>query len=194
MAMQNIDDIIDDYTGLSRTVLEYGLITKRLVDAAKQPGFTVDSWAPLGELIDTDDVRADRKLQRGDELAAVRRLPDQLGDLLGVGLLVQAGHREPGTWCSSNSKSAAGSETFESSVNSVSVYEFNADGKITHVDVYLQMAAARSRHARQLRGRRDLRVKSTLDRHRLLIDFFTDNELLHDPYAIWPRCARVPAA
>ena len=30
--------------------------------------------------------------------------------------------------------------TFSNSVNSVSVYEFNAAGKITHVDVYLQMA------------------------------------------------------
>ena len=29
---------------------------------------------------------------------------------------------------------------FSNSVNSVSVYEFDSGGKITHIDVYLQMA------------------------------------------------------
>ena len=43
MAMQDVEDIIGDYTGLSRKVLEYSVITKNLVDKAKKPGFTVDS-------------------------------------------------------------------------------------------------------------------------------------------------------
>jgi hypothetical protein len=48
--LRHIRDVIDDHVGRSRTVLEYGLVTKRLVDEAKKPGFSADSWAPLAEL------------------------------------------------------------------------------------------------------------------------------------------------
>src|SRR5215510_3352788 len=55
MAMQDVNDIVDDYSGRSRTVLEYCVTTKRLVDEAKRPGFSVDSWAPLAELVAVGD-------------------------------------------------------------------------------------------------------------------------------------------
>jgi hypothetical protein len=53
--LRDIRDVIDNHVGRSRTVLEYGLVTKRLVDEAKKPGFGVDSWAPLAELVAIDE-------------------------------------------------------------------------------------------------------------------------------------------
>ena len=45
--LKEVSDVIANYTGLSRTVLEYSQVMKRLVDGAKQPGFSVESWSPL---------------------------------------------------------------------------------------------------------------------------------------------------
>ena len=36
-------------------MLDYSALMKRMVDEAKRPGFTVDSWGPLAELIDTEN-------------------------------------------------------------------------------------------------------------------------------------------
>lgn len=53
--LRELDEVVGEYAGLSRKVLEYSQIMKRLVDRAKQPGFTEQSWAPLGELVAGDD-------------------------------------------------------------------------------------------------------------------------------------------
>ena len=55
MALQEVSDVIGNYMGLSRKVLEYSQIMKRLVDSARQPGFSVESWAPLVELVAIDE-------------------------------------------------------------------------------------------------------------------------------------------
>ena len=55
-----------------------------------------------------------------------------------MGLLVQADHRDADVvFLELEERSQIGD--FSSVVNSVSVYEFNADDKITFVAVYLQM-------------------------------------------------------
>ena len=139
MAMQDVEDIIGDYTGLSRKVLEYSVITKNLVDKAKKPGFTVDSWAPLGELIDTE------KFVRVGNFKEVMNWQEYVTFLTNW-----ASNSE---WeCSFKRITEAGNVVFleleersrigdfSNSVNSVSVYEFDKAGKITHIDIYLQMA------------------------------------------------------
>ena len=55
MELRNLDDVIGDYTGLSRKILDYSALMKRMVDEAKQPGFSAESWGPLAELIDTEN-------------------------------------------------------------------------------------------------------------------------------------------
>lgn len=138
-SMPDINDIIDEYSGLSRKVLDYGVITKRLVDEAKQPGFGVDSWAPLGELIDTE------KFVRVGNFKEVMNWNDYVAFLTGW-----AANSE---WeCSFKRVTEVGNVVFleleerstigdfSNSVNSLSVYEFDKAGKITHIDVYLQMA------------------------------------------------------
>ena len=44
-----------NFTGLSRTVLEYGEAFGRLVERLKEPDLPADAWAPLEKLIDTDN-------------------------------------------------------------------------------------------------------------------------------------------
>jgi hypothetical protein len=55
MVLRDVSEVVGDYTGLSRRVLEYSLIMKRLVDQAKHPGFSESGWAPLAELVAVDE-------------------------------------------------------------------------------------------------------------------------------------------
>lgn len=137
--MHDVDDIINDYSGLSRKVLDYAVITKGLVDEAKKPGFTVDSWAPLAELIDTESfVRVGnfKEVMNWQEYvsfltnwASASQWECSFKRVTEVGNVVFLELEE---------RSRIGD--FANSVNSASVYEFNKAGKITHIDVYLQMA------------------------------------------------------
>lgn len=139
MVLQQVGDVVANYSGLSRKVLDYSLLMKRLVDSARQPGFSSASWAPLTELIATDEF------VRVGNFKEVMRWPDYI-DFLTSWAMASA-------WeCSFKRVTEVGSTVFleleersrigdfSSVVNSMSVYEFNAAGKIHHLDIYLQMA------------------------------------------------------
>ena len=51
--MQDIHAIIDSYSGLARKALDYSVTIKRLIDAAKQPGFVGD-WSELSAFVDVE--------------------------------------------------------------------------------------------------------------------------------------------
>ena len=53
--MPELAELLTRHTGRSRTVLEYAATTGRLVTDAKAPGFTEDDWAPLADLVDTEN-------------------------------------------------------------------------------------------------------------------------------------------
>jgi hypothetical protein len=133
-----IDDVIGETSGRSRAVLEYSQITKRLVESAKQPGFTVESWAPLAELIAVGEfvrIGPFKEVMNWDEYAefltnwavsadwdcSFQRVTET-ADLVFLEL---------------EERSRMGD--FNSVVNTVSVYEFNADDKLRRIAVYLQM-------------------------------------------------------
>lgn len=139
MALQNVEDVIGNHTGRARTVLEYSLVIKRLVDEAKKPGFTVDSWAPLAELVAVDEferVGAFKEVMKWSDYVdfltnwatssewecSFKRITET-ADLVFLEL---------------EERNAVGD--FTSVVNSLSVYKLNGAGKITHIDLYLQMA------------------------------------------------------
>jgi hypothetical protein len=122
---------------LCDTVLEYSRTMKRVVDRAKQPGFTEADWAPLAELVAVDDF---------ERVGAFRELMDWRQY---TGFLTQ--------WASASEWESTFRRVHEWSnivfleleersniggrvdvVNSLSVYEFNAAGKIRHLDIYLQ--------------------------------------------------------
>lgn len=137
--MKDVEDVIGEYSGLSRAVLDYSVIMKRMVGEAKQPGFSEESWAPLADLIATDEfVRVGNFKEVMDWQGYVEFLTAwatacewecSFKRITEVGNVVFLELEE---------RASAGD--FSNVVNSLSVYEFDDAGKIRHVDIYLQMA------------------------------------------------------
>jgi hypothetical protein len=136
--MTTFDDVLATTTGRSRAVLEYSRITKRLVESAKQPGFTVESWAPLAELIAVPEfvrIGPFKEVMSWAEYAefltnwavsadwdcSFQRITETT-DLVILEL---------------EERTRIGD--FTSIVNTVSIYEFNADNRVRRIAVYLQM-------------------------------------------------------
>ncbi|MCV7282191.1 hypothetical protein H7J88_21400 [Mycolicibacterium flavescens] len=136
--MTTVADVLATATGRTRTVLEYSQVTKRLVDSAKQPGFTAESWAPLGDLIAIDEfVRIGpfkevmnwaeytefltNWAKSSDWNCSFQRITETT-DLV---FLELEEHSRIGD--------------FSNVVNTLSVYEFDADHKVRRIAVYLQM-------------------------------------------------------
>jgi len=112
---------------------------KRMVDEAKEPGFTIDSWGPLAKLIDTENF------ERVGNFKEVMKWQDYIGFLTGWASssewdcsFKRVTHVGNVVFLELEERSQIGE--FSNAVNSASVYEFNDAGKITHIDVYLQMA------------------------------------------------------
>ncbi|KDE99223.1 hypothetical protein Y900_009740 [Mycolicibacterium aromaticivorans JS19b1 = JCM 16368] len=124
---------------LSQTVLDYSAVMKRLVDEAKQPGFSTENWAPLAELIDTQNfVRVGNfkeVMNWGEYVAFLTNWATSSEWESDFKRVTQAGNV---VFLELEERSRIGE--FSNSVNSVSVYEFDPSGKITRIDVYLQMA------------------------------------------------------
>ena len=131
----------DAVTGhYARKVLQYGDIIERTVKAAKEPGFTEAGWDELGALLDVakfervgnDKVAMGWDVYRGllmqwatttDFWSKFRRI-SEVGNLV---FLELEEHNTP--------RGGA-----ESVVNSCTLYEFDAAGKLVHLDIYLQHA------------------------------------------------------
>lgn len=131
-------DVIDSHAGRARTVLQYSLITKRLVDEAKKPGFSVDSWAPLAELLAIDEF------ERVGAFKEVMTWSDYVDFLTNWAMssewecsFKRITESDGRVFLELEERSRVGD--FSSVVNSVSVYEFTDDGRIRHIDIYLQM-------------------------------------------------------
>ncbi|TDC88537.1 hypothetical protein [Actinomadura sp. 7K507] len=139
MVLREISDVIDDYTGNSRAALEYGLTTKRIVDRAKQPGFSAESWAPLAALVAVDEF------ERVGNFKEVMTWNEYIGFLTTWAPSAQWDcsfkrvTETPGlVFLELEERATVGDH--KNTVNSVSVYAFDDAGKIRHIDVYLQMA------------------------------------------------------
>ncbi|WP_241383604.1 hypothetical protein [Rhodococcus sp. CH91] len=139
MELRDIADVIDDHTGRARTVLEYGLITKSLVDRAKEPGFTTESWAPLAELVAIDEfVRVGNFKEVMNWTEYVDFLTGWASASQWEGVFKRVTETPDLVFLELEERSSVGD--FSNVVNSVSVYEFDEADKIRRIDVYLQMA------------------------------------------------------
>ncbi|MCJ2185380.1 hypothetical protein [Novosphingobium beihaiensis] len=138
MDMHDIAQIIGDYTGLSRKVLDYGETTKALVDASKQPGFDPARWNEMSAFLDV------ARFERVGNFKEVMDWP-AYRDFL-------AGWAPTADWeCSFKRVTEKGNLVLleleerttmggvQNAVNSLSVYEFDDAGLIHHLDIYLQM-------------------------------------------------------
>ncbi|VEG47035.1 Uncharacterised protein [Mycolicibacterium flavescens] len=119
-------------------MLEYSQITKRLVDSAKQPGFTVESWAPLGELIAIDEfVRVGPFKEVMDWNQYTEFLTNWAMSSDWDCSFQRITETTDLVFLELEERSRIGD--FSSVVNTVSVYEFDADDKVRRIAVYLQM-------------------------------------------------------
>jgi hypothetical protein len=136
--LRDIRDAIDDYVGRSRTVLEYGLGTKRLVDEAKKPGFSVDSWSPLAKLVATDEFERVGAFKEVMDWSTYVDFLTNWATSAEWECSLQRVTETPGVvFLELEERSRIGE--FANVVNSLSVYEFTDAGKIRHIDLYLQM-------------------------------------------------------
>ena len=154
--MTTIDDVIGETTGRSLVVLQYSQVMRDLVKSAKEQGFSTESWAPLAEFVSTEDLvrigpfkEVMNWTQYTEFLTNWARSSDwdcsfkritETGDLAFLEL---------------EERSKIGD--FSSVVNTVSVFEFNADNKIRSIAVYLQMELPDPGRDAQLRRRRGRR-------------------------------------
>jgi hypothetical protein len=137
--LRNVDEVIDDYAGHSRTVLDYCRTIGELVSAAKHPGFTSESWSPLADLVDTD------AFVRVGNFKEVMNWPEYKGFLTNWGAssdwecsFKRITERDGIVFLELEERSRVGD--YSNAVNSLTVYEFTEAGKIARIDVYLQMA------------------------------------------------------
>lgn len=126
------------YSGLSRKAIDYGQFQKRIMDRARDPasGYSPDEWLGLKDLVTDDFERIGnfKEVMTCDDMikflqawsptadweGSFKRVSEQ-GNVVFLELEERVKH--DGQW---------------NAVNSVSVYEYNEDGLLRHLDVYLQ--------------------------------------------------------
>jgi hypothetical protein len=135
--MSNSDTDTTNFGPLSAKVFEYSDIIKKLVARAKEPGYSRADWAPLTEMIAVKEFERigiyREKMTWDDYLdfmvpwATWKDFDTRLRRITEAGNLVffevEEHHIKDGK---------------VTVVNSMNVYEFDHDGKIRHLDVYLQ--------------------------------------------------------
>lgn len=134
-----LEAIARDHQGLARKALDYTLTMKEVVDAAKRPGFSAEAWKPLAALVDTERferVGNFKEVMDWQEYVAFlsRWAPSAEWDC--TFHRVTQGENLAILELEERTTAGAASNT----VNSVSVYEFDGEGRIVHIDIYLQMA------------------------------------------------------
>ena len=130
--MTDVAAALDGHSGRARRVLEYTVTVKRLADAAKEPGFTEANWAPLAELVATEEF------ERVGNFKEVMNWSEYTGFLTAWAASSQWDASFKRVYLELEETSSVGD--FESVVNSLSVYEFDEADRIAHIDLYLQMA------------------------------------------------------
>jgi hypothetical protein len=138
-----LEEVVGEHSGHSRTVLEYALTTKRIVESAKQPGFSARSWAPLAELVAVEEferVGNFKEVMSWDDYVAFMTKWAPTADWECSFKRITEG---PGSvFLELEERTTLEGRT--GAVNSLSVYEFDDEDRIRHLDVYLQMPPPRS--------------------------------------------------
>jgi hypothetical protein len=123
--------------GLARIVLDFSAIMKGVVDQAKRPGFTIDGWAPLAKLVAVEEF------ERVGPFKDAMRWPQYAEFLTRWATsseweysFKRATEVPPLVFLELEERSVVNGR--RSVVNSLSVYAFNAAGKVRRLDVYLQ--------------------------------------------------------
>lgn len=130
----------DDYTGLSRAVLQFGKGFREVVDKIKQPGFSEADWAPLEALVDVDRFeRVGVFLTARAEVIGWPQYRSYVtqygGDISWEGTLrclTENGNRVIQELEERNTRNGVTDVS-----NTVTIFEFSDAGKLEHLDVYV---------------------------------------------------------
>ena len=129
-----------DYTGLSRTVLQYSEEFLRVVNKMKQPGFSEADWARLEALVDVENF--ERVGVFLTERVEVSRWPEykqfitQYGGMTSWEGTLRRITEVPGlVFLELEERNTRDGVT--DIANTVTIYKFNAAGKLRHLDVYV---------------------------------------------------------
>lgn len=137
---------------LARKVLAFGECIERTVMKAKEPGFSAAGWDELARLVAVDAFeRVGNFMERmtwpqyvqmltqwsttTDFWSRFRRITE-VGNLVFLELEEHNTPRGASGFLHDHHPSAGGRELV---VNSLTLYEFDADGKLCHLDIYLQI-------------------------------------------------------
>ena len=128
------------YTGLSRKVLQYCERFRTLVGRIKQPGFSEADWAPVEELVDVDRFR-----RQGTFLTAraevsnwqqYKKLITEYGGMTSWEGTLRRITEVPGlVFLELEERNSRDGMTDVS--HTVTIYEFDAAGKLHRLDVYV---------------------------------------------------------
>ena len=135
-----------DYKGLSRNVLQYCEQFQRVVGKMKEPGFSEADWGPLEELVDVEKFR-----RLGVFLTArvevsswqqYKQFIAQYGGKTSWEGTLRRITEVPGlVFLELEERNARDGVT--DVANTVTIYEFNAAGKLRKLDVYVAHIAKR---------------------------------------------------
>jgi len=126
-------------TGLSRKALEYGMCQMRIADRAKGPDYSEDEWDALDEFVAKDEferIGNFKEVMTYDDMKRFLKKWCLTSDW--EGSFKRVHEHDNVVLLELEERNTYNGET--NVVNSVSVYEFNDEGKLRHLDVYLQMA------------------------------------------------------
>ena len=131
----------DDYSGLSRKVLQYGATFNQIVQKAKQPGFSQADWAPLEKLVDVHKFeRVGIFLSSRVEVITWPQYTKYLSQFAGAtsweGTLRRITEVPGLVILELVERNTTQGVTRVS--NTVTIYEFSDAGKLCHLDVYVQ--------------------------------------------------------
>lgn len=122
---------------LCQKVLDYSIIFKLVVEKAKRPGFSEADWAPLSELVAVDEFKRVgaflEEMNWPEYTAFVTQFATAVswdGTFRRVHEHGRVVYLELTERCTIGDKVDV--------VNSLTVYAFNAAGKIANLDIYLQ--------------------------------------------------------
>lgn len=122
----------------AQLVMDYNATFKRLVEQAKAPGFKLDDWAPLGAFVAKD-------FERVGSFKEVVDWPQYIGMVHNWAKGSQWESTFKGVSEIGNRVFLELEERIEGNgqrnvVNSLTVWAFDADDKLQHLDIYLQQA------------------------------------------------------
>lgn len=130
------------YRGLARRAIDYGLFQKRIMDRArgKGTGYSPDEWLGLKDFVADD-------FERVGNFKEVMSFGDMVGFLQAwsptadwEGSFKRVTEHDNVVILELEERVTHNGD--KNAVNSVSIYEFNAQGKLRHLDIYLQAAPA----------------------------------------------------